>query len=203
MNTTSSTAFEARLDDAFDLDRALASITHLVERCEREPGRRGEMLEVFDTFVYGFDQLIRQLEPDRAARTGAHVKAYLLPLMRRAENGYRWYAKPCGYAGDYLTIARMYDDEARGDGEVGALLDRCFLRLPAAVAVQNRRALLTHELCATVRACHDRPARVTSLVHRSEDDMHALFRASVFGAGCTRITYEPQGINLFAECVKA
>ena len=41
------------------------------------------------------------------------------------------------------------------------------------------------------------------LVHRDEDDMNALFRASAFGTRCTRIQYEPLGINLFAECVKA
>jgi len=40
------------------------------------------------------------------------------------------------------------------------------------------------------------------LVHRSEDDMHRLFEASAFARPCTRIVYEEQGINLFAECVK-
>ncbi|MBC8074023.1 MAG: hypothetical protein IAG13_37230 [Deltaproteobacteria bacterium] len=40
------------------------------------------------------------------------------------------------------------------------------------------------------------------LVHRTEQDMHRLLRASVFGRDCTRILYEPQRINLFAECVK-
>lgn len=40
------------------------------------------------------------------------------------------------------------------------------------------------------------------LIHRTEDDMHRLFRASAFARTCTRIVYEDQGINLFAECVK-
>jgi len=41
------------------------------------------------------------------------------------------------------------------------------------------------------------------LIHRSEDDMHRLFQSSKFGRGCTNIRFEPAGVNLFAECVKA
>src|SRR6185312_10108576 len=40
------------------------------------------------------------------------------------------------------------------------------------------------------------------LVHRSEADMRRLFEASAFGR-CTRISYEPLRINMFAEGVKA
>ena len=41
------------------------------------------------------------------------------------------------------------------------------------------------------------------LIHRSEDDMHRLFRRSRFGSPCSRIVFEAEGINLFAECLKA
>ena len=41
------------------------------------------------------------------------------------------------------------------------------------------------------------------LIHRSEADMDRLYRASAFGRDCTNIRFEDQGINLFAECVKA
>ena len=41
------------------------------------------------------------------------------------------------------------------------------------------------------------------LIHRSEDDMDRLFRASAFGRGATRIFFEDQRINLFAECRKS
>ena len=41
------------------------------------------------------------------------------------------------------------------------------------------------------------------LIHRTEDDMNRLFVASKFAAPCTRILFEQQGVNLFAEGVKA
>ncbi len=40
------------------------------------------------------------------------------------------------------------------------------------------------------------------LVHRSEADMDRLFRASRFGKPCTRILWEDQRVNLFAECAR-
>ena len=40
------------------------------------------------------------------------------------------------------------------------------------------------------------------LIHRDEDDMNRLLCASAFGKPCSRILYEAQGINLFAEAVK-
>jgi len=40
------------------------------------------------------------------------------------------------------------------------------------------------------------------LIHRTEADMDRLFRRSRFGKSCDRISFEPQGLNLFAECVR-
>lgn len=40
------------------------------------------------------------------------------------------------------------------------------------------------------------------LIHRSEEDMDRLFRGSPFGRACTRIQFEGEGVNLFAECVR-
>ena len=332
-------AVSSRFDPTADLDAQIATLDRLVELCDRSLPLLGEVpatlaarvLHAFDAFVHAFDAVARGLCPEAAAALGARVQALVLPLLRRAGNGFRWYAKPRGYAGDFLTIAQMYDDVALGDDAVGALLDRCFLRLPAAQAVQNRRALLATEIAATLRTCAGRTARVTSLaagparelfdvyatlpdpavlaatvidldpealaycaahatrmglatpprpiaanlikvafgrtvldladqdlvysiglvdyfsdeivvklldavhaalrpggrvilgnfhpanptkavmdhvlewklIHRSESDMHALYRASAFGSGCSRIFYEAQGINLFAEGLKA
>lgn len=41
------------------------------------------------------------------------------------------------------------------------------------------------------------------LIHRDEDDMQRLFAASAFGQGCSRIVFEEEGVNLFAEGVKS
>jgi hypothetical protein len=41
------------------------------------------------------------------------------------------------------------------------------------------------------------------LVHRTAEDMTRLYRASTFGRDCARVLYEEEGVNLFAECVKA
>ena len=40
------------------------------------------------------------------------------------------------------------------------------------------------------------------LIHRTEEDMDRLFKASKFGKGCSEIRYEGEGINMFAFCKK-
>ena len=40
------------------------------------------------------------------------------------------------------------------------------------------------------------------LAHRDEADLDRLYGASAFWRGATAIRYEPEGVNLFAECVK-
>lgn len=320
-----------------DIDAQLSTILRLVEIAD---GFRGEPVPdilaprirlEFANLVRMFDDQVRTMIRDDVPALAARVQAAIVPLMRRSENGWRWYEKPRGYAGDFATIARMYDDEARGATEVDRVLDRCFLDFPAVFAVQNRRALVAAEIRAAIRGCTDRgAARVTSLacgparelfdvygclddervldatlidfdrealaycgaertardlddridlveanlihvavgrsalalapqdlvysiglidyfddnlvvklldwihsilrpggrvvlgnfhpcnptraamdhvlewrlIHRDETDMHRLMRASAFGTQCTRITYEPQRINLFAEGIK-
>lgn len=261
---------------------------------------------------------------------GARVKRELLPYILLTDVAERFYSKPRGYAGDFLTIEMIYRDTAAGSGRIGPLIDRCFLDLPATSAVRNRRPLLAGEIGQTLSARGGEPARVTSLacgpaeeifdayasmpdpskllttlididlqalafvgdkrdrlklkrhmtlvnanlvylargrqqvalqdqdlvysvglidyfadsfvvallgyvfdilrpggkvilgnfhprnpsravldhvldwrlIHRTEEDMHRLFQASRFGRPCTRIRFEAEGINLFAECVK-
>ena len=40
------------------------------------------------------------------------------------------------------------------------------------------------------------------LIHRTEEDFDRLFTASAFGKPCTRVQFEEQGLNMFAECAR-
>ncbi|MCP4690196.1 MAG: cyclic nucleotide-binding domain-containing protein [Desulfobacterales bacterium] len=95
---------------------------------------------------------------------GLQVRREVLPYLLLTKSAERFYSKPRGYAGDYLTIEIIYQNQPEGTGRIGALLDRCFLNEPAAAAVRNRRGLLTGEILKCVRENEDRgPTRVTSL----------------------------------------
>jgi extracellular factor (EF) 3-hydroxypalmitic acid methyl ester biosynthesis protein len=153
-----------------DIDVLVRSLIELVELCDREEAGAGlpdlytaRLYRDFDILVHAFDQVTRALRPDEAATFGGYVQEQLLPLMKRGANSSRWFEKPRGYAGDFLTIAKIYDDVATGHGIVDALIDRCFLNLPAARAVQNRRSLLSDEIRATIAWSAHRPVRITSL----------------------------------------
>src|SRR5262249_19646329 len=82
-----------------------------------------------------FSALARSTGPevaDSAAKLAESLKSELLPLVRLSALGERLYAKPRGYAGDYRTIAMIYEDVPAGTGQLGPMLDRSILDLPVA-----------------------------------------------------------------------
>ena len=105
------------------------------------------------------------LTPYMKEQLGGLLQTELLPYVLLTATIERCYSKPRGYAGDYLTIEKIYNNRPEGAGRIGAVVDRLFLEMPAAVAVRNRRPLLADEIRSTVSSRTDttRPARVLSL----------------------------------------
>jgi extracellular factor (EF) 3-hydroxypalmitic acid methyl ester biosynthesis protein len=91
-------------------------------------------------------RLLQAVDPAVAHQLGREFQARMLPYLLLTETAEKWYSKPRGYAGDYLTIHQVYENRASGWGRIGALIDRCFLDMPAACAVRNRRDLLAREI---------------------------------------------------------
>jgi extracellular factor (EF) 3-hydroxypalmitic acid methyl ester biosynthesis protein len=104
-----------------------------------------------------------QENPQIKEQIGAYVHKELLPFILLTRFAERAYSKPRGYAGDYHTIAILYENRPTGTGRIGPLIDQCFLACPPAQAVRNRRALLTDEIGRTVANSNGRTTQVTSL----------------------------------------
>ena len=152
----------------------LGGFKKLFEKADRIALSRGaipdevaaEIRTGFATFCDELNALIGADAPGDSAhklRIGRRVKIELLPYLLSANIADRIYSKPRGYAGDFLTIHKIYQDEASGTGRVGALMDRCFLDAPAGQAVRNRRGLLMEEILEAMGAHGEGRARVLSI----------------------------------------
>jgi extracellular factor (EF) 3-hydroxypalmitic acid methyl ester biosynthesis protein len=122
--------------------------------------------ERFDKFCFWLNQELGDQGPDGQEvrqELGARVQREVLPYLLLTENGERWYSKPRGYAGDFLSIEWIYNDIAKGSGRLGPLLDRCFLDMHAAKAVRNRRGLLREEVAKTLAEKKGEPAHVLTM----------------------------------------
>jgi CRP-like cAMP-binding protein/SAM-dependent methyltransferase len=106
---------------------------------------------------------------------GARLQREILPFMLLTQTAERFYSKPRGYAGDFLSIQMIYENQYAGAGRIGPLLDRCFLNTPVAKAIRNRRALLAGEIMATVEA-KDGATHVTSLACGPAEEIFDLFQ---------------------------
>ena len=110
---------------------------------------------------------------------GIRIQHELLPYLHLTENADRWYSKPRGYAGDFLSIDHIYRNTAGGTGRLGPLLDRCFLDFPTSMAVRNRRGLLANAIRETVAAKGGMPSQVTSLAAGPAQELFDVYAGLV------------------------
>ena len=90
-------------------------------------GFREQILASYDVLAATLNERLGDgcgLSEDVRNHLGQRIQREMLPYIHTSELGERIYAKPRGYAGDYLTIATMYADEAKGVGRIGAIIDR-------------------------------------------------------------------------------
>lgn len=116
-------------------------------------------------------------DPD-ADELGAFVRTETYPYLGLSTLIDRSYTKPRGYAGDYLTLQMVYDDEPDGVRRLGPHIDRWFLGIPASRAVKNRRRLLRDLIVDTAGTIHGRPIAITSLACGPAREIFDIFDES-------------------------
>lgn len=94
---------------------------------------------------------------------GIWIKQEILCYLLLSQIFDRWYTKPSGYAGDYFTIELMYQKIPNGVGNLGKMLDHCFLNIPPVKAVQNRRGLLAKEILDIIKSKPTEEVHITSM----------------------------------------
>jgi extracellular factor (EF) 3-hydroxypalmitic acid methyl ester biosynthesis protein len=83
---------------------------------------------------------------DAADNLKRYVSRVVFPYFMRSRFANRAYHKPGGYAGDYLMMEMIYNNEPAGDGKLGRLIDAWCLNTGAARAVRGRRSFLKNLL---------------------------------------------------------
>jgi len=103
------------------------------------------------------------LDPRTVDEIGQVLQHTVLPFIMLSESADRCYAKPRGYAGDYLSIVKLYDNQPKGSARMGALIDECWLAEPAAQAVRNRRPLMKGLIEQVMSSNLKSPTQITSM----------------------------------------
>jgi SAM-dependent methyltransferase len=144
-----------------------------------------------DEIQHGFQQFVQSmndhlsegaasdpsLSESMRQEIGARIQREILPYLLLTRTAERWYSKPRGYAGDFLTIDWIYQNNPQGVGRLGSLLDRCFLNAPAAQAVRNRRGLLAEHIQTALEQASGETTRITSLACGPAAEIFDVFEA--------------------------
>jgi CRP-like cAMP-binding protein len=156
------------------LARAFDELKDLLLRAGEQAKRRGgdpastlapTACELLNTMVVSLNTTIGEEAtdgPNWRTSMGRRVQKEFLPYLLLSRCGERWYTKPRGYAGDYLTIEWIYRNDPAGQGPVGKLLDTALLELGPCRAVRNRRGLLAAAIRDTMEGKGHEPTHVTS-----------------------------------------
>ncbi len=107
---------------------------------------------------------------------GYKIQQELAPYVYMSSFLSRSYTKPRGYAGDYLTIAQVYDDKPIGTGKTGELLDRISLASPPCMAVKNRRTLMSKEIFKTINGNNGDPTNITSFASGPAQELFDVYQ---------------------------
>ena len=120
----------------------------------------------FERLYLLFDDLIRseqEMSPEIEQKFGNIFQREMLPYILLTEAGERFYSKPRGYAGDYYTMETIYQNNPRGSGRLGCVLDSCFLDLPAAQAARNRRGVFVKEIKKVLEKTNNGQVNIMSI----------------------------------------
>jgi len=155
------------------------ALKEMLKQADKEALRNQDCVpaELSEEIERGFSQFVLnindQLNPQSASGSklnasarreiGARLQREILPYLLLTRTAERMYSKPRGFAGDYITIDWIYQNDPQGTSRLGSLLDRSFLSLPASQAVRNRREVLAEYITITVEQTKERAARVTSM----------------------------------------
>jgi len=182
--------------------RLVADLDEILNKRQPAPPAMLSSLEQeMDRVLELMNELISRTSAVSAAEQqalGEAVKHELLPFLLLSRSTERVYHKPRGYNGDYATIDVIYRNEPAGVGEIGAVLDRLFLELPACRAVRNRRALVAAEIERTI-AERGTNARVTSLACGPSREIMDVFARTSEGCIATLVDFDLQALAFVDE----
>lgn len=127
---------------------------------------------------------------------GSLVRRELHPYLLLTRIVARIYTKPRGYAGDFLTIRWMYENEVGGIGATGKLIDTAFLERPAAKAVRNRRGLMAGQIQWALEG----NGRMTSLACGPAEELFDVLSAtSARNVKATCLDIDEEALELVRE----
>jgi extracellular factor (EF) 3-hydroxypalmitic acid methyl ester biosynthesis protein len=110
--------------------------------CEQLIKRARPLYEQFSELHARFEGEAGKVPPDSLSVHKSYFQKELHPLVMRAPFLHRTYTKPLGYAGDYEMMNMIHREATEGSTAYAKIINTAYVRLPIAVCVINRAAML-------------------------------------------------------------
>lgn len=132
---------------------------------------------------------------DAREELGARVQREILPYFLKSTAAEQLYKKSRGYAGDFLSVQRLYENLPRGTGNHGAGLDECILGSPTVEAIRARKDAMAAGIVRAASASSG-PFLVASLGSGPATELFAAFEqvATPQRLHATVVDFDPQAL---------
>src|SRR5262245_45900553 len=113
-----------------ELDKAVANFKRLLVDADRQALKNNnivppQLVADVENAFRTCNAKLRSLQNDLNAgndELGTRIQSDLLPYLLLTNTAERWYSKPRGYAGDFLSIHQIYQNLPEGRGRIGSVL---------------------------------------------------------------------------------
>ena len=156
------------------LDKEALKLGHVSDEGVRQFHLMSRDLMLISHDVLGASSTLNELVRQQI---GSRLQHEMLPYVLTTETAERFYSKPRGYAGDYLSIYNIYLNTAKGTGRLGPVMDRMFLDMPPSRAVRNRRGIFAREIVQSVNTVSEGAVKVMCMASGPATEVFDAFAA--------------------------
>lgn len=124
---------------------AFFDLTHQLQRnagADTPPELEQRATQLFDDMNTALGEFQQIAAHEAEGFVWGYVFKEFFPYYMRSRFAERAYYKPRGYAGDFMMMEMIYQNNPDGDGKIGQLVDGWCLNSASARAVRGRRRLL-------------------------------------------------------------
>lgn len=155
---------------------AFFDLTHRLQRnsaAEIPPELEQRAYRLFDDINDALQEFTQLAVNEADEFVWGYVFKEFFPYYMRSRFAERAYYKPRGYAGDFMMMEMIYQNNPDGDGKIGQLVDGWCLNSASARAVRGRRRLLANllEVIVSDRNNGRRPVRIMNLACGSNREL--------------------------------
>lgn len=133
---------------------------------------------LFDAYFFKIWDIYLTLPKDKQKIHQKYLQDELVPFFILSPYNRRVYEKPLGYAGDYIMMKYIYENQLEGETTFAKIIHKYSMRIPTAIANRNRKNFYKSQIANVFKTI--KKPRITSIASGPAIEIVEFLRESNF-----------------------